>query len=311
VLLADRLTYVHEPKTGGTFVNHVLGRLHGGLTDIPASRLRGPALRVGFAAASYYPELLRARWWKPRPGESRYGRIYRWNDHGTCSEIPAGRRSKPILATVRNPLETYVSLFHFGWWKRPEYLPVYRRFLPEFDSRYPNFPDVSFREFLELLHAGCVLPASRDLDDRAGVGYLTERFVRFYFRLRRALRGYDPGPVLRKIDDSYLDSGRFRADMFEVTFIHTSRLNRELRDFLAGIGYEDADLEFVESLEHVVPAGGSSVVFAQGSASEGWPRYYTPDLEETVRARDRLIFTLFPELALPAITHDPTSVTAR
>jgi hypothetical protein len=298
MLFAPRFTYIHEPKTGGTFVNHVLGRLHGQLTDVPASRLRGPALRFGLAAASYYPELARARLVQPRPTASKYGCLYRWNDHGTCNEIPAGRRSRPILATVRNPLETYVSLFRFGWWQRPEYIPVYRRFIPDFDSRYPGFPDVSFRQFLELLHSGCVLPASRDVDDPAAVGYLTQRFVSFYFRLGRSVSGYDPAPVLRKID-GYLASGRYREDMFDVRFIRTSRLNRELRDFLVGVGYQAADVEFVEDLQPIVPAG-TTVAFKEESDSSASTRYYTPELEATVRARERLIFTLFPDLASAA-----------
>jgi hypothetical protein len=297
MLFAPRFTYVHEPKTGGTFVSHVLASLHGGLTDVPASRLRRPALRFGLAAASYYPELLRARLWDRRSAASKYGRVYSWNDHGTCSEIPTGRRSQPILATVRNPLETYVSLFRFGWWQRPEYLPVYQRFIPDFERRYPGFPDVSFRQYLELLHCGCVLPASRNLDDPAGVGYLTERFVRFYFRLPRTLRGYNPGPVLRKID-AYLDCDRSR-DMFDVRFIRMSGLNRELCAFLVGLGYDAADVQFVEGLERVVPAG-ATVAFREHSESSSWPRYYTSELEATVRTRERLIFTLFPDLTSPS-----------
>lgn len=307
MLFAPRFTYIHEPKTGGTFVNHVLDRLHGAATDVQASRLRGPALRYGLAAASYYPELLRTRLAAPRSPVSKYGRLYSWNDHGTCCEIPAGRRSGLILATVRNPLETYVSLFHFGWWQRSEYIPVYRRFIPDFDSRYPNFPDVSFREYLELLHSGCVLHASRDLDDPAAVGYLTQRFVRFYFRLRRSVRGYDPEPVLRNVD-TYLDSGRIREDMFDVCFIRTSRLNRELSDFLVGVGYEAADVRFVEDLKRVVP-DGAGLAFRDGSDSTAWTSYYTPELEATVRARERLIFTLFPDLASPSAVAPTRSVT--
>ena len=101
MLLADRFTYIHEPKTGGSFVKHVVDRLHGGLADIPASRLRDRALALCVPAASYYPELLWARRRMPRTGSSKYGPVYNWNNHGTCSEIPAGRRSKTILATVR------------------------------------------------------------------------------------------------------------------------------------------------------------------------------------------------------------------
>jgi hypothetical protein len=295
MLFAPQFTYVHEPKTGGTFVRHVLGRLHGELTEVPASRLRSPALRLGLAAASYYPELVRTKVAGRHSTAGKYGRLYSWNDHGTCSEIPAGRRSRTILATLRDPLETYVSLFRFGWWQRPEYIPVYRRYIPDFDTRYATFPDVSFREYLELLHSGCVLPASREIDDATAVGYLTQRFVRFYFRLRRHRSGYDPAPVLRKIAAD-VDSTELRDDMFDVRFLHMSRLNVELRDFLVDVGYEAADVAFVDDLDRVVPKGATAV-FTKDSKSAELDDYYTPELARTVRSRERFFFRFFPELA--------------
>jgi hypothetical protein len=68
-----------------------------------------------------------------------------------------------------------------------------------------------------------------------------------------------------------------------------------LRDFLLGVGYDSEDLEFLRTLKHVLPVGGARIGFAQRSNSEDWPSYYTPELADTVRRRDRLIFTLFPE----------------
>jgi hypothetical protein len=298
MLLADRFTYIHEPKTGGSFVTHVLSRLHGGLTSVPASRIRGPALRVGLPTVAFYPERLRAMLGGASSGHRKYGTIYNWNDHGTCSEIPRGYRSKTILGTARSPFETYVSMFLFGWWKRLEYVPQYERTVPNFRQRYRDFPDVTFKQYLELLHAGCTLPATRDLDDPTGPGFLTERFVRFYFRLSQRLRtaAYDPAPVLRKLTDSYVASESYRDEMFPVHFIHTSRLNEQLREFLLAVGYGASDLEFVDTLEHVLPVGGSRVELTERPASHDWSRYYTPELKELIHKRDRLIFSLFPEL---------------
>ena len=296
MLLSDRFTYVHEPKTGGTFVTHVLSRLHGGVVDIRASRLRGPALRLGFPSLAFHPERLRASRHAANGSRAKYGPLYNWNDHGTCSEIPMGHRSKTILATVRNPLETYVSMFLFGWWKRPEYVPDYERTVPDFHDRYREFPDVSFRQYLELLHAGCTLRGTRDLDDPTGVGYLTERFVRYYFRLPRGFGvGHDAERVLRNLD-AYVDGGRVRDEMFDVHFIRTSRLNAGLFDFLRAAGYDADDLAFVESLEHVVPTGGARTRVAERAASHDWRRFYTAELEELVQKRERLVFSLFPDL---------------
>ena len=298
MLLAPAFTYVHEPKTGGTFVTRMLERLHGGLTKVPASRIRAPALRLGLPSIAFYPERLRAPRRDDGDESRKYGTIYDWNDHGTCSEIPTAYRSRTIVATVRNPLETYVSEYLFGWWKRPEYVPEYERTVADFRRRYRDFPDASFRQYLELLHAGCTLPATRNLDDPAGVGYLTERFVRFYFRLPRrfGIAAPDAGPVLRNLDDGYIDSGPFRDDMFQVRFLHTSRLNRDLVDLLEDVGYDAPDLEFIANHDHVVPTGGSRTRLAERATSHDWRRYYSADLEELVRRRERLIFSLFPGL---------------
>jgi hypothetical protein len=295
MVLGDRFTYIHEPKTGGTFVTHVLSRLHGGLIDVPASRLRAPALRLGLPSLAFHPERLRATRHAENSAQAAYGPIYNWNDHGTCSEIPIPHRSRTILATVRNPLQTYVSMFRFGWWKRPEYVPAYERTVPDFRDRYREFPDVSFRQYLELLHAGCPLPGTRDLDNETGIGYLTERFVRFYFRLPRRF-GVRPDAerVLSNLD-GYVEGGRVRDEMFDIHFIRTSRLNRELFDFLRTAGYEVDDLAFVENLQRIVPVGGARAQVVEREGCD-WRQLYSAELEELVRKRERLIFSLFPDL---------------
>ena len=303
MLLADRFTYIHEPKTGGTFVTHVMKRVHGGLVDIRPTRTRGPLLsRLGFPTAAFYAERQRAQ--RPAAGNhfQKYGRLYNWNDHGTCSEIPLPYRRKPIVAAVRNPFETYVSLYLFGWWRRPESIALFERIVPGFASRYPDFPELSFKEYLELAHAECTVPSSRVLEAGAGVGYLTERFVRFYFRLPRVPREREREltKVVGRIDDAYAEDGRCRRDMYDVRFIHTSRLNEELRRLLLEHGYDEADVDFVARHEHVIPVGGTRVAHAERSTSHDWRRYYTPELLAIVRSKDRLIFTLFPEFKLPA-----------
>ena len=297
MLLADRFAYVHEPKTGGTFVTHVLTRVHGGLVDVRPTRRRGPFLmRLGLPTAAFRAELRRTP--RPEGDGAKYGALYNWNDHGTCSEIPRPYRSRTILGTVRSPFETFVSLYLFGRWRRPEEVDRYRRAVPDFGRRYARFPELSFPEYMDLLHVDCVLPANRDFVAESGVGYLTERFVRFYFRLPRTVRAstYDAAAVLRRIDDAYIDSAAYREDMYDVRFIRTARLNEELREFLLDRGYETGDVEFVRRHEHVIPVGGTRVALAERATSHDWRRYYTSELLERVRAKDRLIFTLFPEL---------------
>jgi hypothetical protein len=278
VLLTDRFVYVHEPKTGGSFVTYVMTEVHGGLADVRGRRIIHPALRRRLPTASFYLDRLGSSRPAPEAGRAAYGILYRWNDHGTCREIPRTFRSRQILATVRNPFETYVSEYLFGWWKRPEYVPQYQQKVPDFSRRYASFPDITFAEYLTLLHAAWALPESRDLHGPGGTGYLTERFVRFYFRAGDAR---DPG------------------DMYPVRFLRTARLNEDLHHFLLETGYDPEAVEFVRSLDHVLPVGGAEVGFADRAASHDWASRYTPELREIVRTKDRLIFDLFPEFDVP------------
>jgi hypothetical protein len=295
LLLSSRFVYIHEPKTGGTSVNYALGRLHDGLTDVRGSRLRDPGLGWGLPDVAFQPERVRAVFAERGHAPRKYGRMHTWHDHGTCAEIPLGFRSRTILATVRNPLETYVSLYLFEWWKRPEYHARYERSIPDFSRRFPSFPDLSFDEYMELLHAECVLPADRRLDDDGALGFLTERFVRYYFRVGRRARNLER--TLRSLHAATIESGDFGGEMFPVRFIHTSQLNDKLRAFLLEVGYEAEDLEFLRTLAHVRPIGGKRLGFSDRAASAEWPRYYTPERAAATRRRDRLIFSLFPELS--------------
>jgi hypothetical protein len=278
MLLADRFVYVHEPKTGGSFVTYVMTELHGGLADVRGLRIIHPALRRRLPTASFYLDRLGSSATPPQPGGVTYGTLYRWNDHGTCREIPRTYRSRQIIATMRNPFETYVSEYLFGWWKRPEYVPHYQRHVPDFSRRYPSFPDLAFAEYLTLLHEAWALPESRDLYGPGGTGYLTERFIRFYFQAG------EPRDI---------------GGMYPVRFLRTARLNTDLVRVLLEMDYKPADVEFVESLDHVLPVGGAEVGFADRAASHDWASLYTPELRDIIRTKDELIFDLFPEFNEP------------
>ena len=296
MLLAGRLVYIHEPKTGGTFVSYALSQLHGGLIDVQPSRFVGEAIRLRLPTAAFSLER-RSRSASPKTGGSKYGPLYNWNDHGTCSEIPRAFRARPIVATVRNPFQKYVSGYLFSWWKRSEYLPLYNRTMPDFAQRYSNFPELSFQEYMELIHATWTVPGNRGLYSGRGIGFQSERFIRFYFRVPWLRRGttHDISSIVRRLDNEYIESGQYVADLFDIRFLRTQRLNQELSGSLLELGYEPADVEFVESLKHVVPVGGAEIGFTERATSHDWASFYTPDLREVVRQKDRLLFSLFPD----------------
>ena len=169
VILSDDFVYIHQPKTAGTFVTSVLTRIH-------RQRARSTL------------------------GGRLFGRISRRHfrntrKHAGCDAIPESHAGKPILASIRNPYDRYVSQYEFGWWwKHPS---------PHVDydairQRYPHFPELSFAEYLsvaiETFHE--LTNSEFEADDR--LGWHTEHFVRLFF--------HDPAKVFPSIDKEYLES---------------------------------------------------------------------------------------------------------
>lgn len=261
MIYTDRFVYVHQPKTGGTFVTTVLLRLHG----------------VHWSRFTQMKSGLR----KELVFKGPYGAfVYDNNKHGTCDEIAKAHRLKPVLATVRNPFDTYVSQYEFGWWRKRKWLRYYRA-VPNFQDCFGHFPNLSFEEFLRLTTAAFATLPNRELDDERGLGLESEYFIKYYLRNSRA--------ILPIVDDSYIAAGRYRNDMYDVRFVHTQRLNQELYDFLLGMGYRADDLAFVIDHPRVLPQGKGR------SEAQKWQSYYSPELKRLVRQKDRLLFAVFPE----------------
>lgn len=134
MIFTDRFVYVHQPKTGGTFVTAVLFRLH------EFRWTRWTHLRSAFRVNLVH--------------RNRYGTlVYNNHKHGGRAAIPPEQRHKPVLATVRNPYDLYVSQYEFGWWRRREY----RRFFS---------PETSFADYVRI--AGDAF------------GSLSEQFLHFH-----------------------------------------------------------------------------------------------------------------------------------
>ena len=269
MIFTDTFVYIHQPKTGGTFVTTALKTIHrkGDRRNLPT--------RLWNAVRGLQ---------RPKPPlhlyTNKYGRLVQWNKHGTCAEIPGSHRGKRILASVRNPYDQYVSQYEFGWWKRKEYLRYFRA-VPEFQKAHPNFPDISFEQYVLLINrAFC-----ENGQSGRGVGFHTTEFVRFYFR--------DPPKALSELDEVYVASRKYEDDMCDVHFIRTDQLNSELYQFLLSVGYQREDIEFILGLGKIVYRGKGR------SAEQKWEKYYTPELKQFVRTRERLLFKMFPEFDEP------------
>jgi hypothetical protein len=243
MILTPDFVYIHHPKTGGTFVTHVLSRLYG-------------------------------------------DRQMDVEKHATCNDIPEEHRGKPIISAFRNPYDRYVSQYRFAWWKlHPD------QYCGEEAMRalYPHYPDLSFAEFVHLANAlfvNCHMGrptgfVNRNFPPGRGPGWQTEQFVRFYFR--------EPREVFARLDENSLDSGAFRKDMYDVRFLPVERLNQSLYELLLGLGHSPEEIAFVRSAEKVFPVEGGR------DLEDRWQDYYTPEIRDSVRTRERLLFELFPQ----------------
>ena len=254
MIATDRFVYVHQPKTGGTFVTRVLFEL---ADELGTRELKVRSPRTAFVRAKL--------------------------KHGTCRDVPRALRGRPVWTTVRNPYDQYVSEYAFGWWRRDDFRRHFRRRVRRFDERYPGYPDLSFEDFLRLYHRAFGRTArSRRFEGAGGVGWLTERFVRYYARRpRRVLRRLRP------------DADPADLDLFDVRYLRTERLNDDLHGALLDAGLDAERVAFVPGHGRVLPENAAAV-----ERPRDWRTYYTPALAAHVRRNDALLFRLFPDYDL-------------
>jgi hypothetical protein len=260
MVITDKFVFVHQPKTGGTFVRQVLDSVaRAEVTQGPLGRLR----RAGLL---------------PR----RFHYLDTADYHDTCHEIPPEHRQKRIVSAIRDPFDFYVSFYHYGWWvAHPE--DSYRDF-DEVRRAFPGFPDLSFAQFLDLAN-GFFVDFDRigDPGRNHRMGYYSTQFLQYFFK--------SPTDAYRSIDSAYLADRAWRDDMFAVEFLRTSTLNRDLHQFLATEGYPRRYIDGVlrktpvRPQEHHTPRPGSS-----------FKNYYTRETYELVREKEQLLFGIFPDL---------------
>jgi len=261
MVITDKFVYIHKPKTGGTFVTSALLKLY--------DRKWNFLVHARLA-------LLKAVHFKNHFGKL----ILTANKHGGCLDIPKDHKEKLVVSTIRNPYDYYVSQYEFGWWKRKEWHRHYKSF-DGFTSQFPTFPAISFEQFMKLMAMVFNQPPHQNFYDPTALGRCTVEFVNDCF--------YEPGEVLKKINEDYVGSGAYKDDMFTVHFIFTHKLNQQLHQFLLEQGYPEENIQFIIDKKKVLPQGKG-----RGN-DQKWEKYYTPELKELVRKKDWLLFELFPE----------------
>lgn len=266
MLLTDKFVYIHYPKTGGSFVTNRLFKIHDN-TGVQNNQLR----QIGKVLGTTWGGLI---------DTAKDG-----SQHNTCREIPFSFRGKPIVSTIRNPYDRYVSGYMYGWWKRyPE------QFAPDVEAvakAFPNYPNLSFEDYVRISNDFNIFQKipTPHLDPNNPIGQRTYETIQFFFRS-------DPETIFSKLTEDYITSGAYKKDRFPVRFLKMENLNLELYEFLVEVGYPPQQIEFVLDSEKVLPGMQVGTIPRE---DQGWQDYYTPELKAFVRERDRLFFQMFPE----------------
>jgi hypothetical protein len=260
MFITDKFLFIHEPKTGGTFVYKILARIH---------EARGETVEVIYRHAGDTSPL--------NPPAGRAVRLMQPNQHVRASEIPPDLRQRTIIATIRNPYDRYVSQYEFAWWRRE---PTMFGAVDEVKRQYPNFPDLTFEQFIELANRTLIKYHNAEHPEDTP-GFHTQQFVEFFFN--------NPAAVYPRLNADYIARREYENDMPPIRWLKTHRLNADLHGFLLEMGYAPDEIAFVLNAEKIFPPEGGR------TDDQTWDKYFTPALKASVRQKERLLFAIFPE----------------
>lgn len=226
MLISDHFVMINFPKTGTSFVRACLREYYANQLN-QSSFLKRLAYKLHIISEPKWLDLM-------LPNIEYAQTDYCIPDpHGKVSQIPQIYKHKPVISITRNPFDRAVSGYEFGWWK--DHL---HDTLENIRAVFPRFPDLTFNEYLALMDNQIRhrIPPSISLD---GIGIQTVEFIQYYF--------YDPLDALMKLNDEYINSGAYKRDMPDITFMRTECLNSDLYKYLLSLGLEKMGL--LSSLE--------------------------------------------------------------
>ncbi|MCC7009747.1 MAG: hypothetical protein IT184_13140 [Acidobacteria bacterium] len=263
MFVTDRFVYLHLPKTGGTFVASVLARIHA---------RRGDAVETIWVDPAHPPAL-------PPISRGRAARIMLTtrNQHGTRRDIPPLYADRPVLATIRNPYERYVSQYEFAWWRhQPDMFGP----IDDVRRRYPSFPALSFEDYLDLANSA-LLPFRESVASDDSPGMHTQQFLEYFFR--------DPHSAFARLLAGTLSADDAARELTGLRLLNQCRLNDDLAAALDEMGYAADEVDTVRRAARVWPPEGGRALDAP------WERYYSKETMAMVARKERWLFEWIPE----------------
>lgn len=265
MLITDKFVMLALPKTGSSFVRKNLKRIHN-YNSLTNKVLRKLSLPTRSTLTELILPVIDQK--HPPVPSSR---------HVTYVQIPLEYSARPVISTIRNPFDRYVSLYFFPQWRE-----TFRRYLQIEGKSYPKFPELEFEEYYEFIHLFGRENRLMGLQPQIDLGVYTIQFIQFFFR--------DPEATLTSIDDEYLQNRKYKGDMAPITFLRQERLNQDLYELLRAMRYPEDKIQFLLTAERVNTS--------RRLGRDKDPRnFYTQDMIDLVLRRERLIFDIFPHFA--------------
>jgi hypothetical protein len=261
MLITDDFVMLNFPKTGSTFAREAIKQIY----TTKESKTRTLLSNFGICRPEIIELLL--------PHIDDDTNII--DQHGTLRQIPFEHRNKPVVSIVRNPFSRYQSIYFFRWWQ--QYPPTDTQVIRE---SFPNFPNLSFSEYYEMINNFGSESRLHGIVPKIDLGYLTIQFIQFYFK--------DPESILKRIDNEYIESRQFEKDLENIHFIHTENLRKELKEYLMHVGITQNQVDFLDSKKK------ANVTDRKNGILNGQDELITPVIENQIREKDKLMFTIFP-----------------
>lgn len=277
MLITSRFVVINVPKSGSSFVRSVIKAVYSRrFRRHPIRRYIHRLWTPSLAAKTdcFLRELILPN--TRLPGRSR-------DQHGVAAQIPQKYRDRDVVSVIRNPYEKIVSEYRFRWWATFPLMPVER-----LQSLFPDFPDLSFDQFLGL--SDHIADAKMAGQNEAAIGNMTVEFVQFFFR--------NPPDVLRRLSKAYVRSGDFRADMIDTHFLRQECLNDDLASFLSGHGFDAEDVQLCRDHDRV------NVTVNDPVEHRVWTRWALDHFTRTERHLLSMLDVLGFAYALPVVASE-------
>lgn len=268
MIVTKDFVFINFPKTGSTFVRNVLKKVHyqqGGKKEMIKQflGLRSKSVLQKEFQTLLLPELrdynLSERYLQPR-------------EHGLRFQIPKEYKHLPIYSIKRSPLEVFVSLYEYRDWIKTLPLPE-----NEVKLRFPTFPDLSFKEFLDFSFHFSYYDNHPKVKKSTSLNSFLSNYVLFF-------SSTNPFDLINNWDDNSIEV--FKRDMADVHFLENNNLNQELYQLLASYNYPSKEIDFILN---------ASKQNVSKPKAKGYQDYYSKELLDMVLNKTGLIFELFPE----------------